>query len=166
MRIVQPLALGLASCLCLTSCLGIGVGSNKKVDATTKTDSAATDAGLPTGVDCLQEASTGATICSENTLCPKTIVDHEVYPSCGFRIVGTLLDIECACEGYLCPLGTATTCAQAASLMESQTQWSVCSQVDEGRCTKGSGTATTTKTCDEDCRIKCTTNECEQRCGC
>src|SRR6478672_3578019 len=47
------------------------------------------------GIDCITEPSTGVSICTGISICPKVLVDHEVYPNCGFRVRGTTLDLEC-----------------------------------------------------------------------
>jgi hypothetical protein len=124
------------------------------------------------GADCAHESTTGATLCSAISVCPNLMIDHDVYPNCGFRVRGMTIDIECACNGQLCPLGSPTTCDQATKLLEGQSEATVCAQADEGRCTggtpapAGSGTGPTT-TCDPTCRTECAGDpSCLKMCGC
>jgi hypothetical protein len=133
------------------------------------------DGGVPAtaqGADCAQESTTGATLCTAISVCPNLAVDHDVYPNCGFRIRGMAIDVECVCNGQLCPLGSPTTCDQAAQLLQGQSEATVCTQVDEGRCTGGTpapaGSAgAPASTCDATCRTECAGDpSCLKMCGC
>ena len=172
--LLRVLALsGLASML-LSGCMGMNIGTGSNADAGAATGTAS-DAGGPTGVDCVTESTTGATICTGNSSCPDVKVDHDVYPDCGFRVVGqnATLDIECACQdGMLCPVGIASSCSEAAQMLQNQTESTVCEQVSEGRCSQGSGTGSTgssgsQSTCNADCEAKCAgAPACISACGC
>jgi hypothetical protein len=108
---------------------------NPAPDASTASDS--TDEPAVTGVQCGPDPDTGVTLCTGISSCPTVSVDQDLYPGCGFRVHdGTgVLDLECACYGQICPIGIASTCDQAVALMQDQSQYTVCMQVDEGRCT-------------------------------
>ena len=157
--------------LCLTACLGVNAGGSH--DGGTAAVGAASDgaggtADAAKGVDCIVEQTTGATICSVNSLCPAVAINHDAFPNCGFRVKGGTLDIECACNGYLCPLGVPATCAQAAQMLKSQTEATVCAQVGEGRCVMGSPVVPMGKgTCDKVCASECGGDpNCLIGCGC
>ena len=124
------------------------------------------------GSNCAQVAA-GLALCTGISVCGTTIaVDHDVYPDCGFRIKGTVLDLECVCNGdSVCPIGVATDCASAYQLLQNQTQQTVCQQVAEGRCTSttpgGTTGGTSSSTCDKTCESECAGNPtCIQQCGC
>ena len=123
----------------------------------------------PTGAGCGVETSTNTTMCTAISLCPQIVVDHDLYPTCGFRLHGNALDVECACSGSLCPLGSPATCAQVAQLLANQNQVSVCAQINEGRCTRGASgfDAGRTNPCDKICASECGGNpQCLSDCGC
>lgn len=132
-------ALGL---LLLSSCIGFNVGQNGQ-DAGTSNPPPAGDAsseggGGAVGTGCGKDPESGATLCLGISTCPSLTIDSEAFPGCGFRITGgSAIDLECACTQYVCPIGVATTCAQAQALMANQTAATVCVQVSEGRCTGG-----------------------------
>ncbi|HEY1959817.1 MAG TPA: hypothetical protein VGH28_29610 [Polyangiaceae bacterium] len=132
----------LAAC----SCMGFNIipttddsSSTGGTDASTQSSSEAGDATTTavTGVNCGADPDTGAVLCLGISSCPDVVVDSDLYPGCGFRVHdGTgVLDLECACYGQICPIGVASTCDQATALMQDQSQYTVCMQVDEGRCT-------------------------------
>jgi hypothetical protein len=156
--------------------LNLGTGSDDSTDdaGTTGTD---TDGGGSTGVDCITESTTGATLCTGNSTCGTLAVDHDVYPDCGFRVVGAnaTLDIECACqEGMLCPVGIAASCTEAATMLQDQTEQTVCAQISEGRCSQGTGTAAASgggaaaqNACNANCESSCAgAPACIAACGC
>jgi hypothetical protein len=125
------------------------------------------------GSDCITEPSTGAQICTGLSICPKIVIDHDIYPNCGFRIRGTAIDVECACSGSICPLGTPSTCDQAQALLNGQTEALVCQQINEGRCVAGTPTTPPTSsssggnTCDKGCLADCAGDpNCARLCGC
>lgn len=124
------------------------------------------------GADCITEATTGVHICSAISTCPKVVIDHDIYPNCGWRIRGQALDLECACSGMVCPLGSPANCDQAAKLLADQTEQLVCQQLNEGRCTAGTATPGSssgkpTSTCDGVCAGECHNDpSCLRLCGC
>jgi hypothetical protein len=133
--------LALATC----SCMGFNIipttddsTGSTGADATTgdETAAATTEAGV-TGVNCGVDPDTGVTLCSGISTCPSLTIDSDLFPGCGFRIhdAADVIDMECACYGQICPIGVASTCTQATALMQNQSQYTVCIQVDEGRCT-------------------------------
>ena len=93
-------------------------------------------ADVEAGVDrgCVVDPLSHATLCRAIALCPGLAIDPDQFPDCGFRTGTGLIDIECVCDNYLCPLGTTLTCAQARDLLASQFQLLACAQVSEGRC--------------------------------
>lgn len=128
------------------------------------------DAGVQ-GVDCITEPQTGATLCTGISSCPGVAVDHDLYPHCGFRPGGAVLDLECACQTSLCPVGVAKTCDDAKKLLGNQSETTVCAQVAEDRCTGGGVPATsgtsTPSTCDKQCASECGgAPGCIHMCGC
>ena len=138
MRIASVLV-SLAAC----SCMGFTIipttddsSSSGGPDATQATEGGDAEAGV-TGIDCGPDPDTGVVLCLGISACPNLLVDSDLYPGCGFRIHdGTgVLDLECACYGLICPIGIASTCDQATALMQDQSQYPVCMQVDENRCT-------------------------------
>lgn len=145
-----------------------GAGSSSSASSASGTTSA--DAGA-TGSDCITEGQTGATLCTGISTCPGLVVDHDVFPTCGFRPGGAVLDLECACQTSLCPVGVAKTCDDAKKLLAAQNETTVCTQVNEGRCTGGGAPATASSaqkpTCDKQCASECGgAPGCIAMCGC
>jgi hypothetical protein len=139
--------------------------------ATAAADGAPIVSGMPMGAGCGQEQTTGVTLCRAMSLCPSLTVDPDAFPDCGFRVSGDIIDLECACNGSLCPMGTATTCSDAAQLMQTQSELAVCAQVSEGRCSGGVPMPTPSSTapsgCDATCRDMCAGDpSCYKICGC
>jgi len=144
MRIATVLV-SLAAC----SCMGFTItpstddsssSSSDPGDASDATTTSSTDGATTTtvtGVDCGPDPDTGVVLCLGISSCPDVSVDPDLYPGCGFRVHdgSDVLDLECACYGQICPIGIASTCDQATALMQDQSQYTVCMQVDEGRCT-------------------------------
>lgn len=160
----------LLSAGCIDFSLGQGSkGADGGASASSSSGSdAATDAG-PAGLGCGQDPNTGATLCLGISSCPGLTVDTQAYPGCGFRVSGgNAIDLECACNDYVCPLGVATTCAQASKLMADQSQALVCAQIGEGRCTMGTPvTQPPASTCDKVCQSECGGDpNCIRACGC
>ncbi len=153
MRIV-PLVV--ASCL-LAACalpeIIAGQGNNGKSDA----GADAGDAGPAiSGLGCGTEIETGIPLCLATSSCPSVVIDGQAFPTCGFRIRGSIVDLVCACGTHVCAMGAYTTCAQAAQLLTSQTYQSVCAQVNEGRCVEAQPPAGTSQsTCDRNCLKEC-----------
>ena len=177
---------GLAALVIAASVVACGLenittGGNR--DAGTTPTPAATeptsDAGPAlTGTACGPEENSGATLCRATSQCPSVAVDPQGLPHCGFRIKGSSSELVCGCGEALCPMGTFTTCAQAAQLITSQTEAQVCQQLAEGRCapTTGSssssssgssGTSGASGTCDKVCLAECGGGAgCASVCGC
>ncbi len=129
---------------------------------------AAAEAGA-TGQGCGVESGTGATLCTVTSQCPSVPMDTETFPNCGYRIRGGLSELVCACGESICSMGAFTTCTQAAQLMASQSEASVCAQVGEGRCTAGSPVSGSgaNPTCDRTCLSQCGGGAgCASICGC
>ena len=133
--------------------------------------------GGATGTGCGPDPLTGTVLCTGVTGCPGLTIDPSAWPSCGFRDTGgTSLDLECLCGDSLCPIGVATSCDQAATLLTQQNQLMVCEQVAEQRCVKvtipamtGSGqdAGGVPSTCNQTCIEGCgTADDCLQLCGC
>lgn len=126
-----------------TACIGFNFGSKKSSGDAGTSDAGTSDAsvdsptstGTAKGIDCGQDPYTGVVLCSGISTCPNVYVDYDVFPECGFRVHGGVLDLECACYGMLCPIGVTTSCTEAANLLQSQSQYTVCAQINEGRCT-------------------------------
>ena len=133
------------SSLFLCSCLGFNIipsggdnssGGGKDASTGASSGDASSEAGV-SGINCGPDPDTGVILCLGISSCPGVTVDQDLYPGCGFRVHdGTgVLDLECACYGQICPIGIATTCDQATALMQNQSQYMVCMQINEGRCT-------------------------------
>lgn len=130
------------------------------------------------GADCITEPTTGVQICSAISICPNLVIDHDVYPNCGFRIRGQTIDIECACSGSICPAGAPATCDQAAKLLADQSEQIVCQQLGDGRCVAGTPTTSSSSSssgasgsggngCDPTCAGECSNDpSCLRLCGC
>lgn len=117
--------------------IGDSTSSSGGGDASTATDATEAGEASVTGSGCGADPDTGITLCLGISTCPNLTIDTDVFPGCGFRIHTdpTVIDLECACYGQICPIGVATTCDQAAALMTDQSQYTVCMQGSEGRCT-------------------------------
>lgn len=123
------------------------------------------------GTGCGQDPTTGATLCLGVSTCTGLTVDQDKFPNCGFRQPsGTTLDIECSCSGYVCPLGVATSCAEAQTILSERNYLTVCAQVDDGHCTEGSSSGAagaSASKCDKGCELGCANDPlCIQSCGC
>ena len=155
----------------LTGCL-TDLLHNGDADAGAASDAGSASSTQPdaaVGAGCTGDLGGGLKLCTYVSICPTVGVDHDVYPNCGFRLRGDVLDLECVCDGVLCPIGVPATCEQAKELLASQTELAVCAQVNEGRCTTiGAGTGTTTPpSCDRNCSAQCHGDEsCIASCGC
>ena len=149
------------------------------------TDTTSAEGGVEAGVDasivgagCGVDTNSGAQLCAATSLCPTVVVDTETFPHCGFRIKGSSSELVCGCGESICSMGPFTTCAQAAGLLTSQSEASVCAQVGEDRCTKMPATPSMTSsssgtsgnsnpTCDHTCLQECGSGAgCATICGC
>jgi hypothetical protein len=129
-----------------SACMGFNIVPTTDDTASTGGDDASTSAddgtaveAAVTGITCGVDPDTGVTLCDGISTCPGLLVDEDQFPGCGFRIDDPndvdVMDLECACYGQICPIGITTSCTQAAALLQDQSQYTVCEQVDEGRCT-------------------------------
>jgi hypothetical protein len=174
------LALGLpfGGCVLPTTSSGSDAGAGAKIDT-----GAPTTTGAVSGTGCGTDPTSGVTLCTGTTECPSVTFDPSVFPECGFYISGDALDLECICAGYLCPMGAATTCAAAASLLQTTNEGTVCSAVSNNGCSQlpmsgagGSGgggggggaeAGTPASGCDPSCSSMCAGEpDCIQLCGC
>lgn len=133
--------LPLLVCSCIGITFGPSTGSSSQDSGSSATssgdDGGEGGASSVQGVDCGPDPDTGVVLCLGISSCPNLVVDQDLFPGCGFRVHSSpdVLDLECACFGQICPIGIATTCDQAFALMQDQSQYTVCMQVNEGRCT-------------------------------
>jgi hypothetical protein len=168
-RLVLALLCGLSAASCLQQ-VTTGPGTDPG-GAAAVSDAGPTDDGGPMGTGCGTDPQTGITLCAGVDTCPGVTIDPAAWPGCGFRVhAGTALDLECLCPGALCPIGVATTCAQASQLLSAQNELSVCQQVSENRCLMVIGppdAGGVPSSCDRNCQIGCgTAPDCLQVCGC
>ena len=149
--------------------LSQGGGSSASTASDGGTDAA--DAGV-LGAGCGIESGSGQQLCIATSLCPKVVVDTTAMPHCGFRIKGGASELVCACGDSICSMGAFSTCTQAASLLQSQTEAAVCAQVGEGRCfaatpSTSSSSSSSGSTCDRQCLQECGSGAgCASICGC
>jgi hypothetical protein len=171
----------LVACVDISTSTGNGSGSGTSGTAGTSSTSSVTetaDAAVGVqGTGCSPIQDLGINLCTSTTSCPSVIVDPEQFPGCGWRIVNGVADLQCDCNGLMCPIGTPTTCAQAASLLQNQTQLIVCQQLGEGRCvpavappaasSSSSSSGGGGGSCDQNCAADCSNNpSCLAMCGC
>jgi hypothetical protein len=139
LRAVQALLAG----ACLSGCLQIGIpgitdgispaqDAGRPSDGAPSTDTKSLDVGPDLG--CVVDPLSRVTLCTSLAICPGLAVDHDRFPNCGFRSGSGVIDVQCFCDSYLCPLGATLTCKQARDLLETQFEVLACSQVSEGRC--------------------------------
>jgi len=148
---------------CAPNFLGTGTdgGTTGGADASAGHDSGAV------GADCTGDLGGGTKLCTYISICPQLGVDHDKFPNCGFRVRGDTIDLECLCNGVLCPMGAPTTCAQATQLMNAQTELGVCQQVAEDRCTMLQAPTNGGTKCDKNCASQCFGDtSCLRGCGC
>ena len=131
----------------------------------------AAEAGI-VGAGCGIESGSGQQLCIATSICPNVVVDTGALPHCGFRVKGAASELVCGCGDSVCSMGAFTTCAQAAALLQSQTEAAVCMQVAEGRCFAGtpstsSSSGSSKPTCDRSCLQECGQGAgCASICGC
>jgi hypothetical protein len=155
----------------LAACLPSSQGAGADAGSSASNAADAGDAGN-LGTNCY--VSHGVTLCLGLISCPKVIVDQDKFPNCGFRIRGEIADLQCDCQGEeLCPIGTPTSCSQAAQMLEAQSALTVCSQGLEGRCSPLVQGASSTSSsggsngCDKACAADCGNDfNCRKTCGC
>jgi hypothetical protein len=145
------------------------------------TDDSGALTGSATGTGCGTDPTTGVTLCTGTSDCPSLVVDQTVFPECGFYFTGGSIFLACLCSNDLCPIGLAATCDQAASVLNSSNEGTVCGEASDNACTvittAGANTSTSTGTttseagsasgCDPDCESSCAGEpDCIQLCGC
>ena len=101
--------------------------------------------------------------------CPSITVNQGTFSQGGILTHTGTLDVECECGGYLCPLGSASTCAQVSAGLATGSATSVCNQLNSGGC-RFEGIATGSGTgggCDTGCASQCVGEPtCLAACGC
>lgn len=111
------------------------------------------------GGGCGTESNTNAQLCIATTMCPDVVVDTQATPHCGFRIRGAAVDLVCGCGSAICPMGIFSSCEEAQTLLDTQTEQDVCAQISAGRCTETGASTTPTdptpSTCDRACLKDC-----------
>lgn len=161
----------LVACLDVSTGTGNGGGSGSDAAAAA---TASTEGGViaPTiaGTTCTMDGALGLALCASTTQCPSVVVDQAVFPGCGWRVVNGSADLQCDCNGMMCPIGTPSSCGDAAMLLSTQTQGTVCQGIAEGRCTTPGGAASGGgggSNCDRNCAADCAGNaSCLMLCGC
>ncbi len=151
--------------------------SEKDNDAGSSATPASSSDGGSSAASAVQGASCTAitasiSLCQYISACPDLTLNVKVFPECGFRIHGSAIDPECLCENeYLCPIGSPTTCTEAAQAAGGDTTYdSVCEQVGTGGCkdlTAGTGAGSTTSAACQQCVSSCdNVPSCIDACGC
>lgn len=139
-----------------------GVSSETSKDAGSTISITATNA-----VGCGADTTSGVVLCKGVSACSGLRLDSEIYPDCGFRVPSSSIDLECVCGDYLCPVGAALNCTQAANLLADQSEYLVCLQQMEGRCAPRSTKPAKASSCDQTCLAECAGNSgCAFLCGC
>lgn len=173
LRIARPLAAAGAVFFlgAVSGCLQISTGT----DAGTASPSASGTAGSTAlmGEGCATDSSGTVTLCQRISTCPGVTVDPSAFPNCGFVVDGTsVLDVECVCSGFLCPVGVPQTCADVTTLLSAQTELGICGQVAESRCialttAPDASVSTSASSCTSQCQAECSGEpDCLVACGC
>jgi hypothetical protein len=131
------------------------------------------------GTGCGTDPTTGVTLCVGASECPSISVDQSVFPECGFYFTDGSVYLACLCSNFLCPIGQPATCDQAASLLQSTNEGTVCGETASNGCTEVSSGAASTSAgmgtttpdggsgCDMTCESDCAGEpDCIQLCGC
>ncbi|HET7543770.1 MAG TPA: hypothetical protein VFK05_28055 [Polyangiaceae bacterium] len=155
----------------VSSCLQFGKahddGSNAEAGNSGASSAGAAGAAL-TGSNCGVDPSSGVALCLGISACPGVRVDPDQFPDCGFRVVGSRIDLECLCGDSLCPMGKAASCREAQSLLSEQSAQGVCAGIAEGSCQPvQQAPRSSTSSCDKECRAQCSgAPGCISLCGC
>src|SRR5271169_1207746 len=137
----------------------ISTGSDDAGPPSSSRDAGATSAAPAVkGASCTP-VTASISLCEYISACPSLSLGGPVFPTCGFRIHGSAIDPECLCMNeYLCPIGSPTTCTEAAQAMSGDTNYdSVCQQALTGHCqdlaatSSGSQGSTACQTCVSNC---------------
>ena len=177
LRSFATLTVGVGACsaamLASAACIVPSISQNG-ADAGAAATSASSDAGgtaTVKGATCTQITSS-ISLCEFISACPTLSLNPQVFPQCGFRIHGSAIDPECLCQNqYLCPVGTPTTCTEAAQAAGGDTTYdSVCAQALTGHCqdlTAGTGTGGATSAACKTCIANCdNVPSCIDACAC
>lgn len=166
----------LIACMDVSTGTGSGGGSSGADSgaAAAKGEGGAVTTPAVTGTNCGADSNLGIQLCASTTQCPSVVVDQSVFPGCGWRIVNGTADLQCDCNGMMCPIGTPSSCGDAAMLLSTQTQGTVCQGIADGRCTTPGGSTGGTGSsgsgggnCDKNCAADCNGNaSCLMLCGC
>ena len=156
------------------SCLQIGTpqGADGGASSTATTGIGGATAAAASGTNCGLDPSSGISLCLGISSCPTVQVDPDQFPDCGYRISGSIIDLECLCGDSLCPMGAAASCLDAKALLSDQSAQGICAEVADGKCQVVKQTATSTSSntsanCDKDCRAECSGEPgCITLCGC
>ncbi len=164
--IVSLFVIALSSCLQIGTPQGADGGASSSAAAgTAGTGGASTASGTNCGVD----PSSGIALCLGISSCPSVRVDPDQFPDCGYRISGSVIDLECLCGDSLCPMGSAASCLDAKALLSDQSAQGVCAGIADGKCAlvKQTSLGSSSNTCDTDCRAQCSgVPGCITLCGC
>jgi hypothetical protein len=187
MKIVWLSVSALALCGLLISSVsslsGCVLPSSSTDGGTTPTGDGGALGSKTSGTGCGTDPTTGVTLCIGATECPTVSVDPSVFPECGFYFSGGSVYLACLCSNYLCPIGRPANCDQAAALLQSTNEGTVCGEASNNACsevsvTSGGGGGTTPveagasaddsgSCCDESCASMCAGEpDCIQGCGC
>jgi hypothetical protein len=151
--------------LLFAACVQAGTGGGGGDDG-----GAAGDSGATALTDCTIQTTSGVMLCESLSTCPSVTVSQNTFTQCGFLVVGSAVELECECSGYLCSAGTITTCGVAEQILTQQTSVEVCNQLSAGGChfeglSGGSGTGSAG--CNTTCMSSCVGDpQCVQACGC
>jgi hypothetical protein len=157
----------------LSSCLQIGSPQGAAGGASSSAGSAGasgTSNAPASGTNCGVDPSSGIALCLGISSCPTVRVDPDQFPDCGYRISGSIIDLECLCGDSLCPMGSAASCLDAKALLSEQSAQGVCAGIADGNCQVVKQTATnssSSSSCDKECRSQCSGEPgCITLCGC
>ena len=107
----------------------------------------------PSGAICNQITETYA-LCEDLSTCPGVGIDPNAFPDCGYSIHNDLIDPECLCYGYACPMGAPQNCGDMAALLVSGvSQRGICENVLAGHCRDlgADGTPSDCQICKDNC---------------
>jgi hypothetical protein len=161
----------LSGCMMPTSSKSTDAGT-VTIPVPTGTGGAVSSAAMGTGCG----TDNGVTLCLGTSECPSISVDQGVFPECGFYFANGSVSLACLCSNYLCPIGPASTCDEAMSLLQSSNEGTVCGAASNNGClalsagttdTDAGTTADSGSGCDESCASMCAgVPDCIQLCGC
>jgi hypothetical protein len=129
------------------------------------------DGGAVKGVDCNVPTTFGVTLCQAVNKCPSATVNQGSWMGCGYWVNGSVLDLECECSGFLCPIGSVATCAEASELLLTSSATNVCAAASQGTCKNelfSPDASSSSPNCDQTCLSMCPSGDqtCIEYCGC